>query len=117
MWQRFTFNTYGYNYFKKRDLAAALSNANYAYNVEMEILGLNIHKGESNDVISDESLGSEYAHAVHSNGGIITLDDDTCKSVECFNINGYNYYKIRDIADVLGFKTDYDNFSGKIVCE
>lgn len=115
-----TFNAYnikGYNYFKIRDLAAAFKDTQYAFNVEWSELGIRIRAGEEcNDVISAENMGKEYVHAVHSNGGIISMDD-ACKSVECFNINGYNYYKIRDLAALLGFEVSYNSTTGEIECK
>lgn len=98
-------------------MAAAFKYTSYAFNVEWNEIKLIIRAGgECSDVISAESMGKEYAHAVHSNGGIISMGD-VCKSVECFNINGYNYYKIRDIAALLGLDVSYDSTTGKIKCK
>lgn len=118
-----TFNAYnikGYNYFKIRDLAAAFKDTGYAFSVEWSNMGIRIRRGqESIDEISGGSMAKGYAKATHSYGGVITLDDDeyASKSVECYNINGYNYYKIRDIADLLGFDVNYDSTTGKIECK
>jgi hypothetical protein len=111
------YNIKGYNYFKIRDLAAAFKGTRYGFDVGWDEMGVNILTGEqSKDVISTESLGTEAAHAVHSNGGILHKGDDVV-SVECYMINGYNYYKIRDIAAFLGFAVDYDSKTGKIDCQ
>lgn len=117
-----SFNAYnikGYNYIKIRDMAAAFKGTDYAFNAQWDEIGstLRILTGEEcKDVISTEIRSSEYAHAVHSNGGIICMNDEECasKSVECYNINGYNYYKTRDIADLLGFCVNYNSVTGKI---
>lgn len=119
-----SFNAYnikGYNYIKIRDLAAAFKETEYAFDVELleNNFGLRINTNVNcNYDISHEGNGNEYACATHSNAGIITLNDEECgsKSVECYNINGYNYYKIRDIGDLLGFSIDYNSATGKIEC-
>lgn len=112
-----TYNIKGYNYFKLRDLAAALKDTRYAFDVGWDELGVNLFMGEqSDDVISTESLGTEFAHAVHSNGGILRKGDDIV-SVECYKINDSNYYKIRDIAAFLGFDVSYDSNTGEIHCQ
>ncbi|QOX64899.1 hypothetical protein FRZ06_16870 [Anoxybacterium hadale] len=111
------YNIEGYNYFKIRDLAAAFKGTRYAFDVGWDEGGVNILMGvQSKDAISIESLGADAAHAVHSNGGILHKGDDVV-SVECFMINGYNYYKIRDLAAFLGFTVSYDSKSGKINCQ
>lgn len=111
------YNIKGYNYFKIRDLAAAFKGTRYAFDVGWDNLGVNILMGEqSKDAISTESLGTDFVHAVHSNGGILTKGDDVV-SVECFMINGSNYYKIRDLAAFLGFTVTYDSKTGKINCQ
>lgn len=111
------YNIKGYNYFKIRDLAAAFKDTNYAFDVGWDELGVNIFLNQqSKDVISTESLGTEFAHAVHSNGGILSKGDDVV-SVECYKINGYNYYKVRDVAAFLGFNVSYDSITGKIYCQ
>ena len=111
------YNIKGYNYFKIRDLAAAFKGTRYAFDVGWDQLGVNIFMGkQSGDVISTESLGTEAAHAVHSNGGILSKGEDVV-SVECYMINGSNYYKIRDIAAFLGFGVDYNSTTKKIECQ
>jgi hypothetical protein len=112
------YNIKGYNYFKIRDLAAAFKGTRYAFDVGWDELGVNIYMGEqSKDVISTQSVGTEFAQAVHSNGGILHKGDEDVVSVECYMINGYNYYKIRDIAAFLGFAVNYDSATGKIDCQ
>lgn len=111
------YNIKGYNYFKIRDLAAAFKGTRYSFDVGWDNLGVNILMGEqSKDSISTESLGTDFVHAVHSNGGILHKGDDVV-SVECYMINGYNYYKIRDLAAFLGFTVNYDSKTGKIDCQ
>lgn len=118
-----TFNAYnikGSNYFRIRDLAAAFKGTGYAFSVEPDQMGgVRIRRGKQcSDVISAEGMGMVNVNAVHSNGGIISFDDEklASKSVECYSINGYNHYKIRDIAAILGFEVIYDSATGRIEC-
>lgn len=111
------YNINGSNYFKLRDIAYILSGTNYSFEVEwndaLKSINLTTGKnytpvgGEMSGVGSVTQFGTPTTAALYVNG--VRVDP------EAYNINGNNYYKIRDIADVIGFGIDWDQATSTVI--
>ena len=118
--ERVTFEAYnigGYTYFKLRDIAMALTDTNAKFDTGWDPdnriiniitgvtylpMGGELAIGDGTDkkaVISDAKLSL--------NGGII--------APTAYNINGNNYYKLRDLGDSIGFDVQWDEQSKTII--
>ena len=102
------YNLYGSNYFMLRDVAAALSGTDKQFNV-----------GWANNAVSltskteYERIGTEFLQNADNSADAlfsvpaITLDGTEITLVG-YNINGSNYFKIRDIARIFDFNIGYE---------
>lgn len=99
------------NYFKLRDLAALAADTEGRFEVYWEqetnliwilqgnpyfSVGGELQKGDGTD-----KMAVEYFNGVKMDGKI--------HSVKAYNINGNNYFKLRDICELLGFVVTWDN--------
>ena len=103
------YNLYGSNYFMLRDVAAALNGTDKQFNV-----------GWKNDAVlltsetTYESVGTEFLQNADSSADalfsvpLVKLDGAEITLVG-YNINGSNYFKIRDIARIFDFNIGYEN--------
>lgn len=96
-----------YSYFRIRDIASLLKGTNKNFDV--------IYKKDSNriDLIKGKDYSGKERPVQRQNP---TLNKSNTKLfinnreilISSFNINGYNYYKCRDIASILDFYVDFD---------
>lgn len=111
------YNIQDNNYFKLRDIAYVLNGTDAAFSVGWD--------GTANAVSLDTSgeytptgnemkvSGSSAAKAaVVSNSAI--LIDGTKTALKAYNIDGSNYFKLRDLGTALGFTVGWDNASQTI---
>ncbi|MDY0236594.1 MAG: phosphodiester glycosidase family protein [Gudongella sp.] len=104
------YNIKGSNYFKLRDLAMLLGNSLNRFNVdwnsdmcsielvkdiEYKVVGGELLQGDGKDKLSKISTAKVYM-----NGKEVEL--------EAYNINGNNFYKLRDLGKVIGFDVDWN---------
>nr|WP_209467468.1 stalk domain-containing protein [Symbiobacterium terraclitae] len=105
------YNIDGYNYFKLRDLAAALSGSAKQFEVtwDEEKNAINLVSGTAYTPVGGELTASGEAAAqqatpttakVYVNGAEV--------EVTAYNIGGYNYFKLRDIAKAIDFGVTWD---------
>lgn len=45
----------------------------------------------------------------------IIIDENEYKDIECLNIDGYNYFKLRDLAEKMDFKCDWNNDTNSVI--
>ena len=101
------------NYIKLRDIAVALNETESKFNVVYNYPDITIFPGESyintenNDTNDTKDTNDTDAKARLSNLNIKSRDNDVY--LKAYNINGYNYFKLRDLADICGFNISYDN--------
>lgn len=112
------YNVGGSSYFKLRDLAQALNGSAKQYNVgwDNESRRVSIEEGKPYQPVAGEAgepleeavcLGRQPADASISFNGLQF-------EAEKYNINGSNYFKLRDLAQLLDFQVLWDEDSRSI---
>jgi molybdate transport system substrate-binding protein len=103
------YNIGGSNYFKLRDLAAALSSTAAQFEVSWDSKAntIAITGGSAYTSVGGElaSRGTK-SYPATATAAKITLDGKAL-SLTAYNIEGNNYFKLRDIAEALDFGVDY----------
>lgn len=103
-------NIGGYNYFRLRDLAMLMRDTQAAFSVDFdaEARTVSVTTGGKYAPVGGELTGAaDTASCVRS--GWTLLVDGRAADVSVYNIGGSNYYKLRDLADAIGFDVDYIN--------
>lgn len=98
------------NYYKIRDIAMILRNTSSRFDVSWstELSAVTVSTGEKYTIIGGELEGGEInAEEIEENTSPIYVDG-AVKELTAYNIDGSNYFKIRDIADLAGFSVDWD---------
>ena len=108
------YNIHDSNYFKLRDVACLLSDTPARFSVEYEAETNSIHivtgepyipiGGELQTIGMGEKRAERSAQTLYINGRKVSF-------LAAYNIEGYNYFKLRDLGSALGFKVDYDEGS------
>ncbi len=100
-----------YNYFKLRDLAYLLSGTTAQFSVDYDESTNTIHVGTGRSYTpkGDElqSLGREDKAAVKSRQPLY-IDGQLVSNLTAYNIDGFNFFKLRDLGEALGFLVDWD---------
>jgi len=119
-----SFNSYNindYNYFKLRDLALALSGTQKQFNVGWDadknliVLTSNMMYAKSPGETIDSTPATSNKTAVPSSQTIIK--DGNNITLEAYNIDGYNYFKLRDIGQAFNFGVDWDAVGNNVVID
>jgi len=104
------YNIRGYNYFRLRDLAFALNGTQNQFSVgfDAERNEIILTSGEAYQPDGSEMQtgGTERKEALPTSQRII-LDGNEI-SPEVYNIGGSNYFRLRDMADAIGFYVGFD---------
>lgn len=107
------------NYYKIRDIAMVLRGTNSRFDVSWdENLGaVSITTGIKYTIVGGE-LSSDHTAAlnVEQNTAPVYVDGEE-KEALSYNINGNTYFKIRDIADMIGFNVGWDGDTQTVVIE
>lgn len=107
------------NYFKVRDIAMLVRNTNCKFNVEWnsQIEAIDIFTNSDYVVIGGELSGEiEQDMNVVENSTPIYVDGIQ-RAITAYNINGSSYFKIRDLADAIGFEVLWDGDTQTISIE
>ena len=111
------YNINSNNYFKLRDIAYVLNGTDASFSVGWDGAANSIAlvKGEAYAPTGSEMKVSgtkDIKDAVASNSSI--LIDGVKAALKAYNINGNNYFKLRDLGNALGFNVGWDNASQTI---
>lgn len=110
-----TYNINGENYCRIRDIAFALKGTNKKFDIEYNNL-----KNEIN-LVTGRNYKSEDDFVIYENfdmandfQGSLLLNNEL-RNVKSYNIKGYNYYDVEDIAEILDFSISYENVSKSVI--
>lgn len=112
------FNVNYNNYYKIRDIAMVLRTTGCRFDVSWDSQknAVSIHTGVKYNIVGGELAGTDSSDdlniqinnaPIYVNGEEIYLDT--------YNINGSNYVKIRDLADIIGFTVGWDEASQTVL--
>ncbi|MBQ3405295.1 MAG: hypothetical protein IJG63_07775, partial [Oscillospiraceae bacterium] len=108
------YNIDGNNYFKLRDMAYLLNGTTSQFSVNYDASKNRVSLTTGARYIS---VGGELSalpanpEKVVDSPQTITLNGTPVSMMKAYNINGNNFFKLRDLGSVLGFDVDYDNAS------
>ena len=104
------YNIGNYNYFKLRDLACLLNGTANAFNVEYDhpARTVSITTGAAYTPIEGDLVIGEDMSATAALSSQSVKVDGEAASIKAYNIGGYNFFKLADLAPVLGFELTYD---------
>ena len=105
------------NYYKIRDIAMLLRNTSKKFDISWDSSknAVNILTGKKYTVVGGELENAETSDKldiVTSTGGF--LKNGQAIDISAYNINGNNYFKIRDIAEIIGFTVGWDDSTSTI---
>jgi len=111
------YNINGYNYFKLRDLAMALNGTAKQFDVTWDAVknAISLIPGKAYTPAGGElsvSTNRKIKEAIITRSKIY-LDGKEVR-ISAYNIDGNNYFKLRDIAEILGFNVSWDKLSNTI---
>mgnify|MGYP005768469633 CR=1 FL=1 len=98
------YNINGNNYFKLRDLAAALSGTDSNFDVLWNEAENRIELTTGTDYTGEHSQTQNYRNpsAAQPTSSVLVIDGQTA-DIAAYNINDNNYYKLRDLGNVIPF--------------
>lgn len=99
------------NYYKIRDIAMILRATGSQFNVgwDSSRSAITIEIGEKYQIIGGELEETIISTTkdIEENSAPIYVNGKE-KNVTCYNIGGYSYFKIRDLADLIGFRVNWN---------
>ncbi len=98
----------GSNYFMLRDLAALLSGSAAQFSINTDAASYTIHitTGQSDGAGSGSAAVPEGSAEAVPSRWKLTVDGSPA-SVSAFTINGFNFFKLRDLGNAIGFTVAY----------
>ncbi|MCH5211717.1 MAG: hypothetical protein J1G06_01760 [Oscillospiraceae bacterium] len=103
------YNLYGSNYFMLRDVAMSLDGTDKQFNVVWDNR-IQLTQNEPYEPIGQEfSQSADSAEDAYLSIPEIRIDGNDKITLIGYNINGSNYFKIRDIARIFDFGVYYEN--------
>jgi hypothetical protein len=99
------YNINGASYFKLRDIALILGNR---FSVDYADGIVTLTTGETYEPTGAESVSRAGAFsAIVPSNDVVKLDGAEI-TFDAYKIDGSNYYKLRDLGGVLGFRVEFD---------
>lgn len=100
----------GYNYFKLRDVAKMLVNLPDEFSVDYDpaaqLIVINTGWGYEGPKEFDKVISTGVKTANPGNGDVMV--NETIHHLTAYNIDGYNYFKLRDLGNAVGFQVDWE---------
>ena len=104
------YNINGYNYFKLRDVAKVMvgtpAEFYVGWDAGAQLIVLNKDWVYEGSTVLDKVNATGTKTANPGNGDVMV--DENIISLSAYNIDGYNYFKLRDLGDALGFEVGWD---------
>ncbi|MCL2045506.1 MAG: leucine-rich repeat protein [Oscillospiraceae bacterium] len=104
------------NYFKLRDLAYALNGTDKQFNIEFRRSSnaINIYSDRVYTVVGGEMQNRGINNIVAYLSGATINHNNASFSFPSYNINNNNYYRLRDIAQLIDFNVTWDETNNTI---
>lgn len=90
------------NYFMLRDIGKIVG---YQVNWDENMKQISMVKDESAQNLTGMSQPKQ-AKSVAKNKQTLIIDEKEYSDKECLNIDGYNYFRLRDMAEIMNFTCD-----------
>ena len=107
------YNIENYNWLKLRDLAALMNQSAKQFSVAYDDATIAITAGKPYAPVGDELKMPNGTPTAVVSPQKLTVNG-TSVAIAAYNINDYNYFRLRDIAILLNFKVIYDSATGGI---
>ena len=107
------YNIDGYNYFKLRDIAMSLSGGKNTFDTVWSEArqAITLNAGEDYTAYGGElEMGDGRNKEAYASPVSLIMNGEA-KNPSAYNINGNNYFKLRDIGEIIGFGVGYDDGS------
>ena len=104
------YNIDGYNYFKLRDLACVLIGTANGFGIAYDDAArrIDLYPGEAYTPLpTDLQPGEDRSDTATLSTQILYIGGERVV-LQAYNIGGFNFFKLRDLAPYLGFRVDYD---------
>ena len=104
------YNINGNNYFKLRDIAQLLNGTVKTFDVKYDAATNSIDMLSYFDYTpagGELTIGDGATRTAYSSSAFLTYDGIPV-SATCYNIDGNNYFKLRDVTDALDCRVDWD---------
>ncbi len=108
------------NYYKIRDVAFVLATGVNRFSVgwDGEKEAILITTGKKYSPVGGELSGTDLSSIDKVSFNKVTLIvNGQSQTLDAYNIDGNNYFKIRDLADIIGFTVGWDSASGTVTIE
>ena len=108
------------NYYKIRDVAFVLATGVNRFSVswDEDKNAISITTGRKYSPVGGELSGTaSLSGAEVSFNKVKLIVNGQTKTLDAYNIDGNNYFKIRDLADIIGFSVGWDSASGTVTIE
>ena len=112
------YNIDGSNYFKLRDIAKLLSGTKSQFEVGWDNASqtISITTGSAYTAVGGElEVRGDLSKQTKVSNQALLIDGAKVSSLSVYNIGGNNFFKLRDLGDILGFKVDWSAERGIFV--
>lgn len=110
------YNIDGNNYYKLRDIALLLRGTDARFSVSAVDSARIVSAVRGGTYVPEGSeLSASAAAAAYVRSAWKLRVDGSLVSCTVYNIDGYNYFKLRDLGNALRFAVDYDAASGSVL--
>lgn len=105
-----SYNIQDFTYYRLRDLAVVLKDSNASFdiewNAEVKRIDINPHSPYAETAPADVQGQSGNRIAIHSQDALQVAGKTP--QVKAYKIDGNNFYKLRDLAPLLGFQVEWN---------
>lgn len=105
------------NYFKIRDLACALMNtkAKFKVDYDQEKNAIVVESGGDYQTIDGDMQPIKNKKSVGTRSYDTLIINGKSEEIKAYKIEGFNYFRLRDLGEILGFGVDYDFDKNKVI--